>query len=533
VTHSALPKTTLSPTTQILIVEDEYVLAANLQENLETLGYDVLDIASSATDAINQAAALHPDLVLMDIRLQGTMDGIQAAEQIWNQLQIPVIYLTGHSDTSTLERAKVTFPFGYLLKPVKEKELYMAIETALNHYEREQLLATILKGIDDGMIVVNNQGRILFLNHAAERLTGWQQTEARNRELPEVFNLIYEDTHLPIGNIAAIAIHQDTIVFLNEPMLLITKAGTALPITESVAPIQNQKGMVTGAVLIFRDDTQRRLRRERNQTMEQVQLLRRQQEELEELNLLKDDFLSTVSHELRTPLSNIRMAIQMLEVVLNQHEADHAAIEPASHRMRRYIEILRDQCDQELSLVNDLLELQQFQAGVYPVEWVSISLNEWILDRIETFQERACSRDQRLRAIVTPDLPVLISDLSILTRTLVELLANACKYTPPGGEITVTVQAQSENRIQIIVSNTGVEIAKDELTRIFDKFYRIPTSDRWQQGGTGLGLALIKKSIAYLNGSVWAESSAMQTQFIVELPLSSPSAALESTSKSD
>jgi len=97
-------------------------------------------------------------------------------------------------------------------------------------------------------------------------------------------------------------------------------------------------------------------------------------------------------------------------------------------------------------------------------------------------------------------------------------------------ERTVTVQAPSENRIQILVSNTGVEIARDELTRIFDKFYRIPTGDRWQQGGTGLGLALIKTSIAYLNGSIWAESNAMQTQFIVELPISPPPAALESTS---
>jgi signal transduction histidine kinase len=306
-----------------------------------------------------------------------------------------------------------------------------------------------------------------------------------------------------------------------------------LPITNSVAPIQNQKGLVTGAVLIFRDDTQRQLRRKRNKTMEQVQRLQHQHEELEQLNLLKDDFLNTVSHELRTPLSNIRMAVQMLEIVLNQQEAANTAIDPTSDRIKRYIRILRDQCDQELGLVNDLLELQQFQAWVYPIERVAISLHEWIPSRIETFQERALSRELRLQAIVTPDLPVLISDVSILTRMLVELLSNACKYTPPGEEITVTVQAPSENRIQIIVSNTGVEIARDELTRIFDKFYRIPTSDRWQQGGTGLGLALIKKSIAYLNGSVWAESNTMQTQFIVELPLSPPSAALESTSKSD
>lgn len=148
--------------TQILVVEDEYIIAANLQENLESLGYGVSDIVSSAAEAIEKAIELRPDLVLMDIQLQGEMDGIRAAEKIWNWLQIPVIYVTGHSDKSTLERAKVTFPFGYILKPVKGKELYVAIETALNRYEREQLHSTVFKSIGDGIIVVNTQGRILL-----------------------------------------------------------------------------------------------------------------------------------------------------------------------------------------------------------------------------------------------------------------------------------------------------------------------------------------------------------------------------------
>ncbi|MGA7938039.1 MAG: response regulator, partial [Kovacikia sp.] len=212
--------------TKILVVEDEYILAANLQENLRDLGYGVSDIASSATEAVAKAAALQPDLVLMDIRLQGKMDGIQAAEQIWNQLQIPVIYVTGHADPITLESAKVTFPFGYLLKPIKGKELYVAIETALNRYEREQLLATVLRSIGDGMIVTNTAGRILFLNRSAELLTGWQQPEARDQELSQVFNVVYEGNHLPIGNVAEIAVQHDSILFLNERLILTTKEGT-------------------------------------------------------------------------------------------------------------------------------------------------------------------------------------------------------------------------------------------------------------------------------------------------------------------
>ncbi len=120
---------------QILVVEDERIIALNLKENLEALGYAVPAIAATGEQAIAAATDLQPDLVLMDIRLKGAMDGIQAAEQIWERLQIPIIYVTGHSDRSTLERAKVTTPFGYVLKPVKERELYVAIETALQRYE--------------------------------------------------------------------------------------------------------------------------------------------------------------------------------------------------------------------------------------------------------------------------------------------------------------------------------------------------------------------------------------------------------------
>ncbi len=120
------------PMIQILVVEDEYILAMNLKESLESFGYFVQDTADSAEKAIEKATKLHPNLVLMDIRLRGEMDGIQAAEQIWNRLHIPIIYLTGHSDQSTVERAMQTSPFGYLLKPAKEKELHTAIQAALN-----------------------------------------------------------------------------------------------------------------------------------------------------------------------------------------------------------------------------------------------------------------------------------------------------------------------------------------------------------------------------------------------------------------
>ncbi|MDZ8185717.1 MAG: diguanylate cyclase [Nostoc sp. ChiSLP02] len=177
---------------RILVVEDEYILAMNLQEILESHGYTVVDIADSAETAIEKASKLRPNLVLMDICLQSEMDGIQAAEQIWKYFQIPIIYVTGHSDKSTVDRATLTLPFGYIVKPVREQELYVAIQTAINRYEREQFLSNELQKMKDAIIALDPK---LCANKCpthvdpTNRLVVYQQMQATNEELKRLVNL--------------------------------------------------------------------------------------------------------------------------------------------------------------------------------------------------------------------------------------------------------------------------------------------------------------------------------------------------------
>ncbi|AFZ20505.1 hybrid sensor histidine kinase/response regulator [Allocoleopsis franciscana] len=538
------PKINSYKTVKILVVEDEKIIALNVRESLESLGYIVPAIADSGEKAIEKATQLRPDLVLMDIRLKGNMDGIQAAEQIWNSMQIPVIYVTGHSDKSTLERAKITVPFGYILKPVKEQELYVAIETALQRYEREQLLSAILKGMGDGVILVNPQGRVQFLNQVAESLTGWRQDEARDREFIEVFKIVSEQTQQPVNNPVTAALQQDTTVYLEDRVLLLSKNGTPIPIGDSAAPVKDNKGVITGVVLVFRDITQRRLAEERNLAMERARYLELQIAELQRLNQLKDDFLSTVSHELRTPLSNIKMAVRLLETVLDQQSILGSQTHFNSQSMNRYLKILEDQCNQELMLVNDLLDMRAIDADAYPLELTSIELQNWIPHIVESFEARTQTQQQNLQVSLPPELPPLVSDLSSLTRILSELLNNACKYTPAGEQIVVTVQVISEDKenqgdktveslpsspltpalrcpprgVQIDVSNSGVEIPTEELARIFDPFYRIPKNDPWKYGGTGLGLSLVKKLLVRLQGNLDVTSTQGWTTFRLFLP---------------
>lgn len=256
---------------------------------------------------------------------------------------------------------------------------------------------------------------------------------------------------------------------------------------------------------------------------------KRAEAEQQKLDQMKDDFLSTVSHELRTPLTSIKMSVHMLELVLDRllppsnELANPQTAVPASssaNRVKQYLDILRNQCEQELSLVNDLLELQRLEAQTAPLEIEEIDLNNWLPHILEPYYGRAHARNQVLEVDNAPELPHLVSNQEVLTRIVNELLTNACKHTPPSGIITVQVET-AEGALSLTVKNSGVTIPADELEHIFDRFYRIPHSDRWNQGGTGLGLALVERQVHRLGGSIEVVSETNTVQFVVQLPLHS------------
>ncbi|WP_414576502.1 response regulator [Anabaena sp. CCY 9402-a] len=543
-------------TIRILVVEDEYILAINLQETLESLGYSVVDIADTAELAIAKATELRPNLVLMDIRLRGENDGIQAAEQIWNTLQIPVIYVTGHSDKSTVERASLTFPFGYILKPVRDQELYVAIQTALNRYEHEQFLSSVLRGMGDGVIVVDAQLHIKYMNQVAEELTGWQLNQAKDQIVTEILQLINEKTLQPVQNPMSSAIQQTSTVYLGSNILLSTKNGRLIPIADSATCLQDHSGVITGAVMVFRDDTQRRLAEERNIKAERSRQLELQMAEMQRINQLKEDFLATTSHEMRSPLSNIKMAISTLKDILNQQNIFKVFAPAAFESTFHYLNILYHECERELNLVDDLLSMRIMDAESYPLELTLIQVQEWLPQLVESFQDITQNQKQILKVTVPPDLPPLVSDLGLLTRIISELLTNACKYTPAFGHITVTVHftqnpqniSNQDNPVdgdefhllpslQITVNNSGVDISTQEQSHIFEPFYQIsqnttkdqlsifdtsyqiPQDNSWQDSGTGLGLALVKKLVEYLQGTIEVMSGNGLTSFMIELPL--------------
>jgi hypothetical protein len=539
--RTAIPEEDWASKAQILIVEGERSTATEIQRDLENLGYGVPAIAASGEEAIRRFESTRPDLLLTNIPLDGELDGIQAAEYIGERFHVPIIYLTNDASPTTIERAKATRPASFLLKPVQPQELYVAIEMALQQHrkqwvqEQEHWFARILRDMGDALIVVNRENRVLFFNLAAEQLTGWEKRHALHRDISEILSWVDERTWLSTSlvgtnNLTRMAAINPPSQKNSDRLLLMNREGIVVSIQRSIAPLLNEQGEVMGSIWVLRNVAQKPLIEESSLALDRAKELEQQIIELQGLHQLKDEFLGTVSHELRTPLASIRMAVQMLEIALEQQGVLESEAGTEPNRIVRYLEILRDQCNQELELVNDLLDLQRLNTEAQPLELTPIQLQNWIPHIVEVYQERARNRNQSLQVNISPNLPPVVSDVSKLTRILSELLNNACKYTPAEEKICVTVRAiatlvrestepSSQRSIQIRISNTGVEIPEQELSRIFDKFYRSVRGERLQPGGTGLGLTIVKKLVTILGGTIEAESGHGETAFMIELPL--------------
>lgn len=184
---------------KILLVEDEFIIADNIRDKLEKLGYIVTAIVSSGIKALKEIETNRPDLILMDINIKGDIDGIETAEQIKKRSAIPVIFLTAYSDAEVIERAQLTEPYGYLLKPLKDRELAITIKMALYKHATDKklsslkaMLVTVFNSVGVGMIITSSVGNVLLINSVASKIIGKKKEDAIGKPISEVF-LVHEN----------------------------------------------------------------------------------------------------------------------------------------------------------------------------------------------------------------------------------------------------------------------------------------------------------------------------------------------------
>ncbi len=249
---------------RILVVEDEAIIASDIRRVLEAGGYEVTGVAATGVAAIRLAEDGRPDLVLMDIVLPGEFDGIQAARVIRSRLDIPAIYLTAYTDEAIVRRALESEPFGYLVKPFAESELYRTIEIALLKHrlerrlrESQEWLSTTMGSIGDAVVATGREDLVRFMNPAAEQLLGWSPGEAAGRTLAEV--LVLRDAHSGEGVAGTPGREPPPRGCTRGDYVLVARGGEEKFVTVCSAPILDAGRHALGTVLALRDITAQKL----------------------------------------------------------------------------------------------------------------------------------------------------------------------------------------------------------------------------------------------------------------------------------
>jgi len=497
---------------KILIVEDEKIVAKDIHNRLRRFGYEVTAIVSTGEEAIQKAIETKPDLALLDIRLHGETDGVVVAEQIRERLHIPVVYLTAYADAETLRRAKLTEPFGYLVKPFGERELYSTIEIALHRHamerrlqESEQWLQTTLMSIGDGVIAVDVEECVRSINRVAAELTGWPQEEAVGRPVGEVFDILNEN-RAPVTEMPVTKAIREGVFTGNVNFTLITKTGIEIPVEDGAAPIRDEKGQITGAVVVFRDIRERRRHEEeRERSLAREQAMRA---EAERLLRLKDEFLATLSHELRTPLHMISLWTGHLQS--GKLDADKAALA---------LETIRRNIHSQAQIIDDLLDVSAIIMGKLRLSMQNVDADDPLREALEAVRPAAEAKGVELEYLPDPGAAFVRADPARLQQVAWNLLSNAIKFTDRGGRVELRLRLDG-GQIVISVSDTGCGIAQEFLPHVFDRFSQADGSIRRTQGGLGLGLAIVRYLTEMHGGAVEAESAGAGggATFTVRLP---------------
>ena len=466
---------------RVLVVEDEGLIAHDISKRVEALGHSVVGTASTAEEAVELAA--EAELVLMDIRIDGERDGIEAAAEIRARFRIPVVFLTAHADRSTLDRAKAVAPYGYMVKPMGPATLQATIEIAVHKHamereleQREAWLRTTVAAAAEAILAADHRSRILLMNAAAEALTGVPVAEAKGRPLGEVLRLVDSRTGQYVGDIEAIAMLREAATPLDAGLEAVSRTGLRRTVEGSVAPVRTADG-IAGVVVSLHDVTTQRWQERRVRQAQRTESAAR--------------LAASVAGEFANLVGTIRNRAGQLLTQFGEYSPARNAIE----------------------------EIQQAALGA-----------EQITKRLEAFGTREPGRPELLslgsvvrklsrviesigagRLTVTvvakPGAGRILADAAQLEQAIMSLAIHAASASGPGGTLVLET-AQQESHASLKVTYPAME---DDLDRLFD-----PAR---QAGEDTLGLAVTQAIVAAQSGLIHARPLADGTEIEVLFPI--------------
>ena len=348
--------------------------------------------------------------------------------------------------------------------------------TQENLEQESKRLNSILSYMTDGVLATNRRGQIIMINDMAKKQLGVERDEALNQNILELLKI---DDEYELRDLIT-----------QSPELMIDSQdvnGEYISIRVRFALVRRESGFISGLVAVLHDTTE-------------------QEKEERERRL----FVSNVSHELRTPLTSVKSYLEALD--------EGALSEPVAPD---FIKVSLDETNRMMRMVTDLLHLSRIDNATSNLDVELINFTAFITFILNRF-DKIKSQDENLKYELIRDYPItsvwIEIDTDKMTQVIDNILNNAIKYSPDGGKITVSMKTTDDQMI-LSISDQGLGIPKEDLPKIFDRFYRVDKARSRAQGGTGLGLAIAKEIIKQHNGFIWAKSEyGKGSTFTIVLP---------------
>lgn len=489
--------------TQILVVEDEKIVAKDITEMLASRGYEVSSVASSGEEAVEKAREQHPSLVLMDIKLRGSMDGIEAAQEIRDTIGTPVVFLTAYADDGTVARVKSTEPYGYILKPFDEWALCSAIEVALARHRAEaklkqshQLVLNSLKLFNVGVIAVDTDGLVIYMNSIAEDMVGVGLSDAIETDLARVFRLLRKNAGetAPRENIARPAMKSnDTIFYGMQEYVLELHDKRLVPVEAYATPIHDDAGTVTGCLVVFR----------------KVHV----QEKLDDGTRLVGKLAVGVATDLESTLNSVENSVHLLGMRQDLPEDLQVNIESISKQLGHAHSVARNLLKVSGASVSEMAHIDLAQ---FTIELTKVYRNE-IPENVDVSVEH-----------LPGEYPITGNAFEI-QQIFLNLVRNAAEAMPDGGEITVKMATKELKKgdkppftgmnlgkwVVLEVEDTGIGIQPDQLPLIFEPFFTTKNHSKRE----GFGLSRVYSYIKRHRGFVTVKSTPNKgTTFTIYFP---------------
>ena len=518
---------------KILIVEDELLVAEDISFRLTSLGYQITDKVISGEDALTSLKTSRPDLILMDIVLKGGIDGIQTHEIINKDFNIPLVYLTSFSDEKTFSRAKLTQPFGYIIKPFEERELQTVIEVALYKHSMEmrlerqlkseeliaristQLLATKTDSLDGA---INNSLKLFGEYAEVDKCFIFLINEEKNTysscyewRANETYSSSRYIQNIPLGSIKW-SLEQ----LSRNDVLTIFNLSEIPDVAKEERTLVNTLGVKSYAAVGLRyndkikgvigfDSIQSAKKWEEREliavrlfseiianTLERKEIERQlvdSEKSLRELNAAKDKFFSIIAHDLKNPF----MGILGFTEILNNSFAQYDDAEKM-----KMISFIKRSAESAYKLLENLLEWSRIQIGAANVTPVQTDLSILINDSITSLKDIAISKNVKIITAVQNE-TLVYADEEMVKTVIRNLLTNAIKFSHPDGYVKITAEDTKEN-IKFSVVDKGTGIKKELLDNLFRIDKSTTRKGTLGEKGTGLGLILCKEFTEKNNG---------------------------------